>query len=80
MVILQQSTIHQLKVLLNRNQNYTIDGLLISQNEEIAPNFLLDFTIEKLNQDYDKFKFKLTFSISSQSTFNPLADSRINIL
>ncbi|MGB3655765.1 MAG: hypothetical protein WBA41_31765 [Rivularia sp. (in: cyanobacteria)] len=43
MVILQKSTVGQLTVLLNKNEH--------EKNEDIAPNFLLEFAIDKLKQD-----------------------------
>lgn len=51
MVILQKSTIHQLTVLLNENEHDKVNEFIIPKNEDIAPNFLLEFAIEKLNQD-----------------------------
>jgi RimJ/RimL family protein N-acetyltransferase len=43
MLTLQKSTIHQLTVLLNKNE--------YEKNEQIAPSFLLEFSIDKLTQD-----------------------------
>ncbi|MBE9216227.1 GNAT family N-acetyltransferase [Plectonema cf. radiosum LEGE 06105] len=51
MVILQQSTIHQLTLLLDDNQLSTIDELLIPKNEVQSPRFFLESALEKLNQD-----------------------------
>ena len=55
MVNLKKSTINQLTTLLHKKEPNKIDGaldeLIIPQKEEIAPNFLLEFTIDKLRQD-----------------------------
>ncbi|MDV2991059.1 MAG: hypothetical protein N4J56_000713 [Chroococcidiopsis sp. SAG 2025] len=49
---LKQATAFQLKILLNRSEN-TIDNLTIPDDEEVAPQFLLEDAIEKLNHDCD---------------------------
>lgn len=52
MVILKQAITSQLKILLDRSE-HTIDDLFIPDNEEIAPRFLMENAIEKLNCDRD---------------------------
>ncbi len=51
MVILYQVTSLQLSTLLEGSKCIKIDGLLLPQNEEIAPRFLLEFVSDRLNQD-----------------------------
>lgn len=47
---LEQANAVQLKMLLDRSEN-TMDNLFIPPDEEIAPRFLLEYAIEKLNGD-----------------------------
>jgi RimJ/RimL family protein N-acetyltransferase len=51
MLILHTATSQQLSALLEQPECYEIDGLLIPENEEVTPRFLLEFVIERLNQD-----------------------------
>lgn len=51
MVILYQATSSQLSALLEPSKYLEIDGLLLPIDEEIAPRFLLELAIAKLNQD-----------------------------
>ena len=52
MLTLQNSTIQQLAALLNQHD---INELIIPQNEEIAPSFLLEFAIDKLTKEPDNY-------------------------
>ena len=52
MLVLEKSKTKQLTALLNHQQ---INGFLISQNEEIAPSFLLEFAIDKLTKEPDNY-------------------------
>ena len=51
MVSLQQSTIQQLTALLNANEFSKFNEFDVSQDEAIAPKFLLELAINQLSQD-----------------------------
>ena len=53
MVVIQKCEIQHLISLLETSRNPQISGFVVPQNEEIAPKFLLEFAINKLNQDAD---------------------------
>jgi RimJ/RimL family protein N-acetyltransferase len=51
MLILRQAQIHQLSALLEQPRRSEIDELLLPENEEVAPRFLLEFVSDRLNLD-----------------------------
>jgi RimJ/RimL family protein N-acetyltransferase len=51
LLIIYQINSHQLTTLLEQSQCSEIDGLVLPENEEIAPRFVLERMIDQLNQD-----------------------------
>jgi [ribosomal protein S5]-alanine N-acetyltransferase len=50
-LILRQANIHQLYKLLERPEHLEIDGLRMPMGEAIVPDFLIEFLIDRLNQE-----------------------------
>jgi [ribosomal protein S5]-alanine N-acetyltransferase len=50
-LILHQANIQQLYKLLERPEHSEIDGLLMPTGEAIVPDFLIEFLIDRLNQE-----------------------------
>jgi [ribosomal protein S5]-alanine N-acetyltransferase len=50
-LILRQANIQQLYKLLERPEHSEIDGLLMPTGEAIVPDFLIEFLIDRLNQE-----------------------------
>jgi RimJ/RimL family protein N-acetyltransferase len=50
-LILRQANIQQLYKLLERPEHSAIDGLLMPVGEAIVPDFLIEFLIDRLNQE-----------------------------
>ena len=51
MLILRQATENDLTALLAQPEPSEIEGLLLPNNEEVAPRFLLEFVNDRLNKD-----------------------------
>jgi [ribosomal protein S5]-alanine N-acetyltransferase len=50
-LMLRQANIHQLYKLLERPEHSEIDGLWMPMGEAIVPDFLIEFLIDRLNQE-----------------------------
>jgi RimJ/RimL family protein N-acetyltransferase len=48
---IRQATIHHLYKLLEQPKCSSIDGFLLPSGEDVAPDFLMEFLIDRLNQE-----------------------------